>query len=149
MQHLDGTDLESCRSSTVSHNSHNTIPPDALYGTVKKSYFEPEFNNSKEKLRPDLLRSGENSPYSGRSYSVQQGMINPAGAGVHTGTLRLSKVNPGADPKLSESLRKKKKHPEYRSQGVDCQISSSCQSNSSLDDILYSYSSNIQYKGQV
>lgn len=143
----DRTDLESCRSSTVSHNSHNTIPPDALYGTVKKSYFEPEFNNSKEKLRPDLLRSGENSPYSGRSYSVQQGTINPIG--VHSGTLRKTKVNPNIDPKLSGSLRKSKKYPEYRSQGVDCQISSSCQSNSSLDDILYSYSSNIQYKGQV
>lgn len=74
----DKTDVESCRSS-VSNHSHNTvIPPDALYGTIKKTaYFEPvEFNNSKEKLRPDLVMtaatatssSTEQSPYSGRRY---------------------------------------------------------------------------------
>ena len=203
----DKTDLESCRSSTESsssrHSSSNTVlPPDALYGTVKKAgYFEPEFNNSKEKLRPDLIYSTGNSPYSGRSYSVKQGVINPldtAAQGLYTPGESLGLSDPAVlgcsnpavlgcfnpavlgcsnpvvpsfstpvvGPQFSGSYRKKKKHPEYRSQGVpefrsqggpefrnqgvDCQInSSSCQSNSSLDDILYSYSSNIHYRDDI
>ena len=128
----DKTDLESCRSSVSNQSQHgnlpNTVlPPDALYGTVsKKKYYEPEFNNSKEKLRPDLIRSETNSPYS-------------TDAGMY-GTLRPIDIN-----QLYATSKKKKKpqpqqHPEYKSQGVDCQITSSYTSNSSLDDILKAYS---------
>jgi len=56
------------------------------------------------------------------------------------GTLRPIDIN-----QLYATSKKKKKpqpqqHPEYKSQGVDCQITSSYTSNSSLDDILKAYS---------
>ena len=126
----DKTDVESCGSAASSH--HTVIPPDALYGTVKKptAYFEPEFNNSKEKLRPDLVAG---SPYSGRGYF-----------GVHPPGVYGGVVNPLATTPQRTDSQRRKKNKEYRSQGVDCQIaSSSCQSSSSLDDILHSYPTNV------
>ena len=175
----DRTDLESCRSSTGSSgrgSQQAVIPPDALYGTStkKSSYFEPEFNNSKEKLRPDLIRSEANSPYSssggGTSYhntasyptnlhhNHQQAIYSPY-------TTTSGVANPCAidsPDALYSSVNKKSKkssngsapyhhvnstsRPEYRSQGVDCQIDHSSVP-SSIEDILLSYK--LQYKGEL
>ena len=101
----DRTDVESCHSS-VSNHSHNTvIPPDALYGTVdKKKKVVPDhiFNDSKDRLRPDLL------PALSRGGS-------PAPAPIHPTT-----YNDLCFPKSSNcgSMKRKKQ----RNQGVDCQI---------------------------
>ena len=139
----DKTDVESCRSS-VSNHSHNTvIPPDALYGTVKQSaYFEPEFNNSKEKLRPDLLQPAQHSPYSGRTYHRGPLIDNPYGQGVVNPSLHQNLPGLQAPHLPGGSYRKKKKQPEYRTAGVDCRLESSSQSASSLDDVLFSFSTN-------
>ena len=110
----DRTDVESCHSS-VSNHSHNTvIPPDALYGTVDKTKKQaPDhhlFNDSKEKLRPDLL------PNLSRSASPHQ--LPPLDGG------RPTTYNDLCFPKASNcgSMKRKK---QARSQGVDCQIKSS------------------------
>lgn len=110
----DRTDVESCHSSESNHShgpNTTVIPPDALYGTVnkeKKVAATPDqhvFNDSKERLRPDLL------PALSRSGS-------PAPAPIHPTT-----YNDLCFPKSSNcgSMKRKKQ----RNQGVDCQINSS------------------------
>ena len=102
----DRTDVESCHSS-VSNHSHTILPPDALYGTVEKKKSIPDhhiFNDSKEKLRPDLL------PNLSRSGSPN--MPN----------LPTTSYNDLCFPKASNcgSMKRKKQ----RNQGVECQINS-------------------------
>lgn len=106
----DRTDVESCHSGASS--THATIlPPDALYGTVDKSRkINPDhlFNDSKERLRPDLLpsRSGSpNQPLDGRPINND---LRPT-------------YNDLCFPKSSNCGSMKRK----RNQGVDCQLSSS------------------------
>ena len=174
----DKTDLESCRSSTGSsgRGSHQAvIAPDALYGTTSKkspSYYEPEFNNSKEKLRPDLIRSETNSPYSsnGTGYQITGPIYSP-----YTTTGMTNPCAIESPDALYSSVQKKSKRssarpeynvrqeynnvlqeynvrseytgrPEYRTQGVDCQIDHSSVP-SSIEDILLSYK--LQYKGEL
>ena len=93
-------------------STHATIlPPDALYGTVDKSRkINPDhlFNDSKERLRPDLLpsRSGSpNQPLDGRPINND---LRPT-------------YNDLCFPKSSNCGSMKRK----RNQGVDCQLSSS------------------------
>ena len=102
----DRTDVESCHSS-VSNHSHNTVlPPDALYGIVdKKRKINPDhiFNDSNEKLRPDLL------PNLSRSGSPNPNLVE-----------NKTNYNDLCFPKTSNcgSMKRKKQ----RNQGVDCQL---------------------------
>ena len=104
----DKTDIESCHSSTVSGNTDKTvIPPDALYGTAEKKKMQfPDhlFNDSHEKLRPDLL-----SATTSRSGSPSQGFDGKAAT-----------YNDLCFPKASNcgSMKRKKQ----RNQGVECQL---------------------------
>ena len=105
----DKTDIESCHSSTVSGNTDKTvIPPDALYGTAEKKrlpgpFPDHLFNDSHEKLRPDLL-----SAATSRSGSPNQGFDSKA------------TYNDLCFPKASNcgSMKRKKQ----RNQGVECQL---------------------------
>ena len=105
----DKTDIESCHSSTVSGNTDKTvIPPDALYGTAekKKMHFPDHlFNDSHEKLRPDLL-----SATTSRSGS-------PSQAGFDG---KAATYNDLCFPKASNcgSMKRKKQ----RNQGVECTL---------------------------
>ena len=98
-------DVESCHSSTVSGNTDKTvIPPDALYGTAEKKkqggpFSEHLFNDSAERLRPDLL-----SATTSRSESPNQ----------------PNTYNELCFPKASNcgSMKRKKQ----RDQGVECQL---------------------------
>ena len=167
----DRTDLESCRSSTDSSNGMGAVvggrngtqavlPPDALYGTTSKknTYFEPEFNNSKEKLRPDLIRSEANSPYSSSGsypnnhlYSpyTTTGISNPCAIespeALYSSVKKKSKRS-NSRPEHQYSGHYGSQRPEYRSQGVDCQLEHSSVP-SSIEDILLSYK--LQYKGEL
>ena len=106
----DKTDIESCHSSTVSGNTDKTvIPPDALYGTAEKkkmNFPEHLFNDSHEKLRPDLL-----SATTSRSGS-------PSQAGFDGG--KAATYNDLCFPKASNcgSMKRKKQ----RNQGVECTL---------------------------
>jgi len=108
MTESDKTDVESCHSSTVSgHTDKTVIPPDALYGTAEKKkmpFSDHLFNDSHERLRPDLL-SATNS----RSGSPNQGFDSKA------------TYNELCFPKASNcgSMKRKKQ----RNQGVECQLS--------------------------
>ena len=105
----DKTDIESCHSSTVSGNTDKTvIPPDALYGTTDKKKMQfPDhlFNDSHEKLRPDLL-----SATTSRSGSPSQGGFDG----------KTATYNELCFPKASNcgSMKRKKQ----RNQGVECQL---------------------------
>ena len=110
----DKTDVESCHSSQSSQvgPGHTILPPDALYGTVEKkknTSAEHIFNDSKEKLRPDLL------PTFSRSGSPNNGTGH-----FDTLPIRPTTYNDLQFPKLSNcgSMKKKK----ARSQGTNCQI---------------------------
>jgi hypothetical protein len=104
----DQVDVESCHSSTVSgHTDKTVIPPDALYGTAEKKklpFSEHIFNDSAERLRPDLL-----SATTSRSGS-------PSQPGPNT-------YNELCFPKASNcgSMKRKKQ----RDQGVECQLANS------------------------
>ena len=107
----DKVDVESCHSSTVSgHTDKTVIPPDALYGTAEKKrqhvlpFSEHLFNDSHERLRPDLL-SATNS----RSGSPSQ-----------PGEGRATAYNDLCFPKAANcgSMKRKKQ----RNQGVECQL---------------------------
>merc|ERR1719273_2432301 len=104
---LTKEDVESCHSSTVSgHTDKTVIPPDALYGTAEKKkmpFSDHLFNDSHERLRPDLL-SATNS----RSGSPNQGFDSKA------------TYNELCFPKASNcgSMKRKKQ----RNQGVECQL---------------------------
>ena len=105
----DKMDIESCHSSTVSGNTDKTvIPPDALYGTAEKKkmpgpFPDHLFNDSHEKLRPDLL-----SATTSRSGSPNQPFDSKA------------TYNDLCFPKASNcgSMKRKKQ----RNQGVECQL---------------------------
>merc|ERR1711994_990750 len=101
---LTKEEVESCHSSTVSGNTDKTvIPPDALYGTAEKKkqgpFQEHLFNDSAERLRPDLL-----SATTSRSESPNQ----------------PNTYNELCFPKASNcgSMKRKKQ----RDQGVECQL---------------------------
>ena len=112
----DKTDIESCHSSTVSGNTDKTvIPPDALYATTERNktlqhqrlhYPDHLFNDSHEKLRPDLL-----SATTSRSGSPSQGQCLDA---------KTATYNDLCFPKSSNcgSMKRKKQ----RNQGVECQL---------------------------
>ena len=109
----DKADIESCHSSTVSGNTDKTvIPPDALYATADKRrplhFPDHIFNDSHEKLRPDLL-----SATTSRSGSPSQGAGQEGGGGATYNDLCF--------PKASNcgSMKRKKQ----RNQGVECQLS--------------------------
>jgi len=86
----DKADIESCHSSTVSGNTDKTvIPPDALYATADKRrplhFPDHIFNDSHEKLRPDLLsattsRSGRASSFRRATDDSGQGPRRRQGA---------------------------------------------------------------------
>jgi hypothetical protein len=147
----DRTDVESCHSSNTASSSgsgsggglgHSALPPDALYGTVEKqqqrAYFEHHlFNDSKERLRPDLVGAAISSSSSrgGSPYTT-----TAVGGGQAYGDLSCPKSS------NSGSMKRKKKRDvtnaqsELRSQGVDCQLNSSISFSSPTGDHLYSYS---------
>ena len=115
----DKTDVESCHSSG-SHGSQGghmqtVLPPDTLYGSVERKKIastEHIFNDSNEKLRPDLL------PTYSRSGSPNIGTGN-------FDTLPIARPTTYNDlcfPKASNcgSMKRKKQ----RSQGTNCQIPS-------------------------
>lgn len=107
----DKTDIESCHSSTVSGNTDKTvIPPDALYGTTEKKklpFPDHLFNDSHEKLRPDLLSATN-------SLNSRSGSPSQAGFGATYNDLQFPSIA-GAG-----SMKRKKQ----RNQGVECQLNS-------------------------
>jgi hypothetical protein len=145
----DRTDVESCHSSNTASSSgsgsgghsQSVLPPDALYGTVeKRAYFEHHlFNDSKERLRPDLV-VGSHSSRGGSPYTTTAtGGGSQAYCGESYGPRSVN----------GSMTRKKKKSgggSELRSQGVDCQLNTSSTTAYSSPaagpaDLLYAYSS--------
>ena len=143
----DRTDVESCHSSTASSSSGggganihgpSILPPDALYGTVEKqqqqrAYFEHHlFNDSKERLRPDLVGSSSSrgcSPYTTTAEGLQA-----------YGELCCPKTASNSGGSMKRKKKREAGSGELRSQGVDCQLNSSI--SHTADMLYHPYSSN-------